>query len=87
MAKLAFPTVLFSDEKGVALAVSEEIPFPKQDANDLDRGVVIVTLKKNKDGVWQVGDIDARKKAEADAMLKKARELFKDAKDIPPTKS
>jgi hypothetical protein len=87
VAKLAFPTVLFSAEKGVALVVSEEIPFPKTDNNDLDRGVVLITLKKNKDGVWQVKDVDARKKDEADALLKKARELLKDAKDLPPTKS
>ena len=57
------------------------------DANDLDRGVIVITLKKNKDGVWQVKDIDARAKDEADALLKKARELLDDEKDIPPTKS
>ncbi len=84
--KLPLPTVFFSDKKGFALAVSDEIPFPKK-AGDLDRGVIVITLKKNKDGVWQVNDLDARSSKDAMGLLEKAKKLVDDGKELPSPKS
>ena len=84
--KLALPTVLFSDKKGYALAVTDEIAVPKE-ANQANRGVLVFTLKKNADGVWQVKDIDIRGAKEAEEEVKKAKKLFEDGKEIPPSKS
>jgi hypothetical protein len=85
--KLALPKVYFSDKKGYALAVSEEINFPQEKPNDLARGVIIVTLKRNKDGVWQVNDLDSRTAKDAARLLEKAAKALDDWKEIPNPKS
>lgn len=85
--KIALPTVVASDKKGYALAVSEEIKFPQKKPTDPARGVLIVKLQKNKDGVWQVRDLDARPAEEAAKRVKEAKEVFEDAKELPPMKS
>lgn len=85
--KLALPTVLLSDKKGYAIAVSEEFPYTKKMPDGAERGVLCITLEKNKDGVWLVKDLDLRSATEAAELLKKAKKLFEDGKELPPTKS
>ena len=85
--RLALPMVFYSDKKGFALAVSEEIKFPQKKPTDLDRGVIVVTLKRNKDGVWQVNDLDARTSKDAEGLLEKAKKLVEDGKELPSPKS
>lgn len=85
--KLALPRVLVSEKMGYALAVSEEAKFPRKGSGAPEGGVIVLTLKRNKDGAWRVNDIDARGKKEAEALVEKAKKAFEDAKELPPTKS
>jgi hypothetical protein len=85
--ELALPTVLFSADKGYALAVSEEIKLPQEKPTDPARGVLLITLRKNKDGAWLVRDIDVRSAEEAAKRIEDAKKAFADAKELPPTKS
>ncbi len=85
--KLSLPTVLFSDKKGYALAVSDEIPVPEEANQANNRGVLVFTLKKNTNGAWQVKDIDIRGAKAIEEEVKKAKKLFEDGKEIPPSKS
>ena len=62
---IALPTVLFSDKNGYALAVSNAIKLPKALPDGTDRGCLLFTLKKTKDGVWLIKDIDLRSADEA----------------------
>jgi hypothetical protein len=87
VARLALPTVLVSEKKGYALAVSEEVKFPTTKPGEPQSGVIILTLKKNKDGAWRVKDIDARDTKEAAKRVEEAKKKFADAKELPPTKS
>lgn len=85
--KLALLTVLVSEKKGYALAVSEEVKFPRKGSGPPESGVLIVTLVKNKDGTWQVKDIDARDRKEAEKRVEEAKKRYDDAKELPPTKA
>ncbi len=84
---LALPTVLFRDKNGYALAVSEPIKLPKPLPDGTDRGCLLFTLKKSKDGVWLIKDIDVRSVDEAATRVKEAKNAHDDAKEIAPTKS
>ncbi|QJW96550.1 hypothetical protein [Frigoriglobus tundricola] len=85
--KLSLPTVLFSDKKGYALAVSDEIAVPEGANQANNRGVLVFTLKKNAGGAWLVKDIDVRGAKATEEEVKKAKKLFEDGKEIPPSKS
>lgn|GEM_PF-6511318 len=85
--KLTLPTVLLSDKKGYAIAVSEEFQYSKKLPDGSERGVLRITLEKSKDGVWLVKDLDVGPATEAAELLKKAKKLFEDGKELLPTKS
>jgi hypothetical protein len=85
--RLALPTVLVSEKKGYAMAVSDEVKFPKNKPTEPQSGVLILTLKKDKDGAWRVKDIDARGKKEAEKRAGEVKKNYDDAKELPPTKS
>lgn len=84
---LAIPTVIFSDDKGYALAVSEEVKLPQKKPTDPARGVLLVAVRKTKDGAWRVRDVDVLSAAEAAKRIEEAKKAFADAKELPPTKS
>lgn len=84
---LALPTVLVSDKGGYALAVSDAIKLPKARPDGADRGCLLLTLKKTKDGPWLLKDIDVRSADEAAARVKDAKEKYDDAKELPATKA
>lgn len=83
----ALPTVLFSDDKGYALAVSEEVKLPQKKPTDPARGVLLIAVRKNTDGEWRVRDVDVRSAEEAAKRVEEAKKAFADAKELPPTKS
>jgi hypothetical protein len=85
--KLELPTVLVSEKKGYALAVSKEVKFPNAKPDRPQSGVIILTLEKNKDGAWRVRDIDGRDKKEGEKRLEEMKKVLKDWKELPPTKA
>jgi hypothetical protein len=78
---LALPQVVFSDKGNYALAVSDPIKLPKPLPDGTDRGCLLLTLKKTKDG-WLIKDIDLRSADEAATRIKDAKKNYDDAKEI-----
>lgn len=79
--KLALETVIVSEKKGYALAVSAKLKFPKVGGD----ARLLFTLKQVK-GAWVVKDIDVRESAEGEKRIADAKALYEDAKELPAKK-
>ena len=84
---LALPTVLVSDKRGYAMAVSAPVALPEEPSGGADRGCLIFTLKKAKDGKWVLKDIGVRSADEAAKRVKELKKADANAKGLPATKS
>ena len=85
--KLALPTVLFSDAKKYALAVSDPLKLTKANPDGTQpEGVLVFVLVKRGDD-WRVKDIDFRDTEKAKKLVEDMKKLMPDATELKPKKA
>ena len=84
--KLPVTTVIASDAKGYALAVTGPFKVTDPKPGRPDAGCLVLTLTKTKDG-WRVKDIDFRTEEEAKKQVEAVPDLYPDAQAIPAAKA
>lgn len=84
--KLPLATVLASDGKKYAVAVSDAVKLSKPNADGQDAGVLVFVLVK-RDGEWRVKDIDFRDAEKAKKLIDDMKKVMPDAVELKAKKT